>query len=223
MVHCNNGTSELDQWFYLFKEFAESIGYKIKDSQVYDAMYNESLKGMPDCDDIISFNYLSGEPVTGLMEGCPLLVRKADSKFSFANFMRSQLYSIFASLSIGAKVLKTENVSIDKLTGHGGMFKTKGVAQRYLSAAMNAPVTVMDNAGEGGPFGMALLAAFHLWRDENQKLDDFLENKVFIKTHRTTIMAEEEDIIGFEKYMDRYQDLICVEKTASESFSKREA
>ena len=222
MVHCNNGTSELDQWFNLLKEFVNSIGCNIKDYQIYDAMYNESLKGDHDCDSIISFNYLSGEPITGLMEGSPLLVRKPESKFTFANLMKSQLYSIFAALSIGTKILKDEKVKIDKLTGHGGMFKTKGVAQRYLSAAMNAPVSVMENAGEGGPFGMAILASFYLWRDGNQSLEDYLEKKVFIQSRHSTIMATKEDITGFEKYMDRYQALICVEKTASVSFHKVE-
>lgn len=222
MVHCNNGTSELDQWFSIFKEFAESLGCKANTSQIYDAMYYASLDGSPSCDEVILFNYLSGEPITGLMEGHPLLVRKSNGRFNFANFMRSQIYSIFAALSIGTEILIEENVSIDKLTGHGGMFKTKGVAQRYLSAAMNAPVTVMENAGEGGPFGMALLAAFYLWGKENQGLEDFLETEVFSKTVRSTIMATKDDIVGFKQYMERYLALINVEKAAVESFKLKE-
>jgi sugar (pentulose or hexulose) kinase len=217
MVHCNNGTSEFDQWFNLFKEFYECMGNKADVGKMYETMYKESLKASPSCDGVLYFNYLSGEPVTGLIDGRPLLVRKPESKFSFANFMRSQLYSIFASLSIGMKILEGEGVEIDRLTGHGGVFKTEGVAQRYLSCAMKAPVTVMKTAGEGGPYGMALLAAFCKWRAAGQSLEDFLD-EVFSKAEGLTVMASEQELKGYGEYLESYTKLLAAEKTAVEVF-----
>lgn len=218
MVHCNNGTSEFDRWFNLFREFYECMGQKADVGQMYDKMYNESLKADPDCSDIIYFNYLSGEPVTGLIDGRPLLVRKPESCFSFANFIRSQLYSVFAALSIGNSILENENVVIDRLTGHGGMFKTEGVAQRFLSAAMKAPVTVMKTAGEGGPYGMALLASFYIWRASDQVLETYLDNGPFAKAEGSRIMASKEDLLGYNKYIDSYVKLIDTEKSSVEAF-----
>ena len=217
MVHCNNGTSEFDQWFNFLKEFCEKIGKSVKNSELYDLMFFESLNGDSDCSDIIYFNYLSGEPVSGLVSGRPLLVRKAESRFNFANFMRSQLYSVFAALSIGNEILIKEKVQIDRLTGHGGMFKTKGVAQRFLSAAMKAPVTVMETAGEGGPYGMAILASYYLYKDEYYTLEEYLTHSVFKNRRGNTMMPTKEDIIGFERYMDNYRKLLVTEKSATEN------
>ena len=216
MVHCNNGTSELDQWFNLFSELMQSLSLAVKDSDLYEAMYQSSLNGDSDCSDIIYYNYLSGEPVTGLIDGRPLMVRKPESKFTFSNFMRSQLYSIFASLYIGNQILVKENVTIDRLTGHGGMFKAKGVAQRYLSASMNAPVTVMETAGEGGPFGMALLASFLIWREKGQGLDEYIETKAFADAKSSSLMATKEEIAGFRKYIQNYCNLLETEKSSVE-------
>lgn len=217
MVHCNNGTSELDQWFNLFKELCEKIGKPVKNSELYDLMFFESLNGDSDCSDIIYFNYLSGEPVCGLVSGLPLLVRKAESRFNFANFMRSQLYSVFAALSIGNEILIKEKVQIDRLTGHGGMFKTKDVAQRFLSAAMKAPVTVMETAGEGGPYGMAILASYYLYKDEYYTLEEYLTRSVFKNRRGNTMMSTKEEITGFERYMDNYRKLLVTEKSATEN------
>ena len=218
MVHCNNGTSEFDQWFSMFKGLLACLGKDMPSAEMYDAMYKESLKGDPDCSDVIYFNYLSGEPVSGLIDGRPLLVRKAESKFTFANFMRSQLYSVFASLSIGNRILIAEDVKIKRLTGHGGMFKTEGVAQRFLSAAMKAPVSVMTTAGEGGPYGMALLAAFYLWKKEGQTLEAYLDSEIFSNAKINTVMASDEDIKGYEKYMEKYTSLLNAEKEAVQDF-----
>lgn len=218
MVHCNNGTSEFDKWFNLFKDFYETMGQESDDSKIYEAMYNSSLKGDLDCSDIIYFNYLSGEPVSNLIDGRPLLVRKAESKFTFANFMRSQLYSIISALSLGNQILKKENVVIDRLTGHGGMFKAKGVAQRYLSSAMNVPVSVTKTAGEGGPYGMALLASYYLLKDNKQTLEDFLDKKVFANAKSTTVMASEEEVKAYASYLKKYKKLLNAEKEAVKAF-----
>ncbi len=218
MVHCNNGTSEFDQWFNLFREFYECMGNNADASEMYERMYLESLKADPDCSDIIYFNYLSGEPVTGLTSGRPLLVRKNTSSFTFRNFMRSQLYSVFASLSIGNRILEDENVVIERLTGHGGMFKTEGVAQRYLSSAVKAPVTVMKTAGEGGPYGMALLASYLIWRGKGESLEDFLDNGAFLRAEGSTVMADEEDVHGYERYIENYTKLLEAEKCAEKVF-----
>lgn len=218
MVHCNNGTSEFDQWINLFKEFLSCMEDKADNSNIYEKMYMESLKADPDCSDIIYFNYLSGEPITGLTEGRPLLVRKNASRFTLANFMRSLLYSVFASLSIGNKILKNENVVIERLTGHGGMFKTKGVAQKFLSAAVKAPVFVMNTAGEGGPYGMAILASFLIWRGHNESLEDYLDNRAFLNAEGDCLMAQEADIAGYERYIKNYVKLLETEKSAERSF-----
>lgn len=218
MVHCNNGTSEFDQWFSIFKEFYECLGAKADVGEMYERMYRKSLEADPDCSDVIYFNYLSGEPLTGLGEGRPLLVRKNTSSFTFANFMRSQLYSVFASLSIGNRILESENVVIDRLTGHGGMFKTEGVAQNFLSAAVKAPVTVMKTAGEGGPYGMAILASFLIWRKEGENLEDFLDNGAFYGIKGSCVIASDKDILGYERYIENYIKLLEVEKCAEKVF-----
>ncbi len=218
MVHCNNGTSELDQWVNLFGEFVRCMGEKADTAQIYEKLYKESLKAESDCSDVIYFNYLSGEPLTGLTEGRPLLVRKNESNFTLANFMRSQIYSVFASLSIGNRILEKENVRIERLTGHGGMFKTEGVAQNFLSAAVKAPVFVMKTAGEGGPYGMALLASFLLWRERGESLEDFLDNGAFKKAECISLMASKEDMRGYEKYIGSYVKLLEAEKCAERVF-----
>lgn len=218
MVHCNNGTSEFDQWFNLLREFYECMGGTPDTTHMYEKMYKESLKADSDCGDVICFNYLSGEPVTGLRDGRPLLVRKNSSSFTFANFMRSQLYSVFASLSIGNRILENEHVVIERLTGHGGMFKTEGVAQSYLSSAVKAPVTVMKTAGEGGPYGMALLASYLIWRKKDESLEDFLDNGAFLNAEGSTVMADEQDILGYERYIENYTKLLETEKCAERVF-----
>ena len=159
------------------------------------------------------FNYISGEPVTGLNDGRPLLVRRKDSKLSLANFMRSQIYSIFASLAVGHRILHGENVRIKRLTGHGGLFKTPGVAQRYLAAAMDAPVTVMKTAGEGGPYGMALLAAYLLHAKETT-LEDYLENVAFAGAESSTMEPDAADVAGYKVYLQTYCDALDLEHTA---------
>lgn len=210
MVHCNNGTSELDAWMRMFKELLDLMGTEADD--LYGKLFSESLSGAGDCGGILLYNYISGEPITGLTDGRPLLVRAKGANLTLANFMRSQIYSVMASLAVGMQILTQENVQIKRLTGHGGLFKTAGVAQRYLAAAMNSPVTVMKTAGEGGPYGMALLAAY-IKESENKSLEEFLED-VFQRTEGITVEPQSGDITGFADYMQEYCKGLELEHTA---------
>ncbi|MDD7386500.1 MAG: FGGY-family carbohydrate kinase [Firmicutes bacterium] len=213
MVHCNNGTSELDAWTRMFGEILTVVGADVSRGELYGILFHESLNGSADCDDVTLYNYISAEPVTGLNDGRPLLVRRKDSKLTLANFMRSQIYSIFASLAVGHRILEAEQVQIKRLTGHGGLFKTPGVAQKYLAAAMNAPVTVMKTAGEGGPYGMALLASYLLHAREST-LEDYLENVVFGGVEGSTMEPETADVTGYAAYLTAYCDALNLEHCA---------
>lgn len=215
MVHCNNGTSELDYWMRLFKEVLETVGASDMTDSLYQSLFEKSLQGDPDCSGVLLYNYISGEPITGLITGRPLLVRESDSSFTLANFMRSQIYSVMASLAVGTKILDSEQVQIKRLTGHGGLFKTPGVAQRYLAAAMKSPVTVMETAGEGGPYGMAILAAY-LSKREEMSLEEYLEKVVFARAEAVTIVPSEAEILGFAKYLEAYCTYLPVETAASQ-------
>ncbi len=213
MVHCNNGASELDAWMRMIREILAIVGADVSTDELYGKLFNESLNGAADCDDVTIYNYISGEPVTGLNDGRPLLVRRKDSKLSPANFMRSQIYSIFASLAVGHRILHAEQVSIKRLTGHGGLFKTSGVAQKYLAAAMNAPVTVMKTAGEGGPYGIALLAAYLLHAEE-MSLESYLQDVVFIDRKGSTIEPNNADVAGYTAYLNVYCDCLDLQHCA---------
>ena len=213
MVHCNNGASELDAWMRMFGEILTAVGANVSTGELFGKLFNESLNGAADCDDVTLYNYISGEPVTGLNDGRPLLVRRKDSKLSLANFMRSQIYSIFASLAVGHRILDAEQVRIRRLTGHGGLFKTPGVAQKYMAAALNAPVTVMKTAGEGGPYGMALLASYVL-RAKEITLEEYLENVVFGDAEGSTMEPDAADVAGYKAYLKAYCDALDLEHTA---------
>jgi len=211
MVHCNNGASELDGWMGMFSQLAKLLGADTED--LYGKLFNESLKGDADCGGLLLYNYVSGEPITGLNDGRPLLVRPKDSKLTLANFMRSQIYGVWASLAIGMEIFTNEKVTVRRLTGHGGLFKTAGVAQRYLAAAVNSAVTVMKTAGEGGPYGMALLAAYRNVRDE-MPLEDFLEKEVFAGAEGVTLEPEQSEVTAFRDYLQRYQKALALEQVA---------
>jgi len=218
MVHCNNGSSELDAWVRVFGEFLALCGEtNLSTGDLYRILFEESLDGDADCDDVILYNYLSGEPVTGLSEGRPMLIRRPESKFTLANFMRSHIYGIMASLAVGMRILTDEKVEIRRLTGHGGIFKTPGVAQRYMAASMNAPITVMANAGEGGPYGMALLAAYKLFRAEGETLEDYLENRVFADAEGVTLQPLPEEVEGYKRYLDKFCSALKVQAAAVEN------
>ena len=213
MVHCNNGASELDAWMRMFGQMLKAVGAEVSTGDLYGRLFGESLEADADCDGVILYNYVSGEPVTGLPNGRPLLVRRKDSRLSLANFMRSQIYSIFASLAVGHRILNDEQVRIKRLTGHGGLFKTPGVAQRYLAAAMNSPVSVMKTAGEGGPYGMAILAAYMLHKDE-MTLEDYLQNVVFGGVEGSTMEPDPADVAGYAAYLADYCAGLPLEHTA---------
>ena len=214
MVHCNNCTSDLNAWVNLFGEFLGMYGTLDKNA-LYGDLYRKAMEGDKDCGGLIAFNYFSGEPVTGFEEGRPLFVRRPDSRFTLANFMRSHLYSSLAALKIGLDILlKEEAVQIDSVTGHGGLFKTEGVGQSILAAAMNAPISVMETAGEGGAWGIALLAAYMLYREEGQSLGEYLDQKVFAGMQARTMEPDPADVAGFDAFIARYQACMPVERAA---------
>ena len=183
---------------------------------LYTKLYEKSLDGDPDCGGVTVCNYLAGEGVTHLDAGCPLVVRAPEARFTLANFFRAQLYATLATLKIGMDILASEGVAIDSLTGHGGLFKTPLVSQRYMAAACNAPVACLDTAGEGGPYGMALLAAYRVWKAEAETLEDYLNNRVFAGTSGATVQPDGETVKGFNAYMARYRALLDVERKALE-------
>ncbi|MGI6232562.1 MAG: xylulokinase [Prevotella sp.] len=215
MVHCNNCTSDINAWVNIFKEFEELIGVKPDMHDLFTKLFQAGLKGDPDCGGLLSYNYFSGEPVTGLEEGRPLLVRSANDKFTLANFMRSQLYAAVGVLKIGNDILfNQEKVAVDKITGHGGYFTTPGVGQRILAAALNSPISVMETAGEGGPWGMALLASYCVNNDKNLSLEDFLDKNVFAGNTGTEIAPTPEDVEGFNTYIENYKRGLDIEHAA---------
>lgn len=218
MVHCNNCTSDLNAWVNLFGEFAESVGMDVDKNRLFSVLYNKALEGEKDCSGMVAYNYVSGEPVTGLEEGRPMFVRCPDSRMDLANFMRTHLYAALASLKIGLDILlKKEDVRIDSITGHGGLFKTKGVGQKILAAAMNAPISVMETAGEGGAWGIALLAAYRENRKDGQSLDDYLEQEVFAGRKAETIEPDRADVEGFDAYTEKYKACLAAQKAAAEA------
>ena len=215
MVHCANCTSDINAWVNLLNEFAEMLGVEINKGELFTKLFYKALEGDPDCGGLLSYNYFSGEGVTALDEGRPVFARMPNCSFTLANFMRTHLLSALSTLKIGLDILRTEeNIPVDKILGHGGFFKTPGVGQRMLSAAVSAPVTVMETAGEGGPYGMALMAAYMLWKDEGETLEDYLDNKVFADAASSTLMADEIEIAGFDAFLTRYKNAFDVERTA---------
>ena len=217
MVHCNNCTSDLNAWVNLFDQFAETFGMKIDKNDLYGTLYRKALEADADCGGLVAYNYFSGEPVTGLNEGRPMFVRMPDADFTLANFMRSHLYSALAALKVGNDILlKEEKVAVDSLMGHGGLFKTPVVGQQILAAALNAPVTVMDTASEGGPWGMAVLAAYMMEKGENEGLADYLSEKIFAGQTGTTIAPQASDVAGFDAFMTKYVATLSAEKAAVE-------
>ena len=218
MVHCNNCTNDINAWVGMLRETAELFGAKVNAGDLYTALYKKSLEGAADCDGVLVYNYMAGEGVTHLDSGRPLVTRRPDSAFTLANFMRSQIYGTMATMCIGMEILHKENVAIDSLTGHGGLFKTPGVGQRYMAAACKAPVTCMETAGEGGPYGMALLASYMVCREEGESLGDYLSHKVFAGAKGSTLTPDPEDVKGFEAYLQNYVSGLAAEKAAVASF-----
>ena len=219
MVHCNNCTSDLNAWVNLFKEFAECYGgMEVDMNRLFGTLYNKALEGDADCGGLLAYNYFSGEHITGFNEGRPLFVRTPESKFNLANFMRVHLYTSLGALKTGMDILlKKENVKLDRMMGHGGLFKTKGVGQRILAGAIDTPVYVMETAGEGGAWGIALLASYMLNKKENQPLDAFLSEEVFHGETGVRMEPNAEDVAGFDAFIQRYKECLPVERAAVES------
>lgn len=216
MVHCNNCTSDLNAWVNLFKEFAEAFGMDVDMNKLFGTLYNKALEGDADCGGLLAYNYFSGEHITGFEEGRPLFVRRPDSKFNLANFMRVHLFTSLGALKVGFDVLlKEEGVKIDHILGHGGLFKTKGVGQKILAAAINAPVAVMETAGEGGAWGMALLASYMVNKEEGETLEAFLENKVFAGNTGSSMQPDPADVEGFNAFIaNGYKAGLPIERAA---------
>ena len=215
MVHCNNCTSDLNAWVNIFKEFAESFGIDVDMNKLFGTLYNKALEGDKDCGGLLAYNYFSGEHITGFEEGRPMFVRTPDSKFSLANFMRANLYTSLGALKVGLDILlKEEEVAIDRITGHGGLFKTKGVGQKILAAAMDATVSVMKTAGEGGAWGIALLASYMVNKDAGEALEDYLQNKVFGGDEGEKMDPDPEDVKGFDEFIKRYRVGFPIERAA---------
>ena len=215
MAHSNNCTSDLNAWVNVFKEFAEAMGMEVDMNKLFGTLYNKALEGDPDCGGLLSYCYFSGEHMTGFEEGRPLFVRSPESKFNLANFMRVHLYTALGALKTGLDILmKEEDVKVDKMLGHGGLFKTEGVGQKIMAAAVNAPVSVMKTAGEGGAWGMAILAADMLDKAEDEMLDTYLSDKVFAGEEGTTIAPDEKDVEGFDEFIKQYQKGLALERVA---------
>ncbi|MCI7792219.1 MAG: FGGY-family carbohydrate kinase, partial [Lachnospiraceae bacterium] len=220
MVHCNNCTSDLNAWVNIFKEFQEATGAKVDMNELYGTLYRKALEGDADCGGLLSYGYFSGEHITGFEEGRPLFVRTPDSKFSLANFMRTNLYTALGALKIGLDILfKEEKVSLDELLGHGGLFKTEGVGQRIMAAAVNVPVSVMKTAGEGGAWGIAILANYMLQKEEKESLSDYLNNHVFAGEESSRMEPNANDVAGFEAFMERYKAGLAIERAAVDSLN----
>ncbi len=218
MVHCNNCTTDINSWVNLFGQFAQKAGLGIDRNTLFTLLYSISLEGRPDCGGLMSCNYYSGEGVTDFDRGMPIFIHRPDSPVNLADFMRTHMMSAMSTLKMGMDILRNEEVRIDKIFGHGGYFKTPVAGQRILSAAIGAPVSVMETAGEGGPYGMALLAAYMVW-GKGESLEDFLDDQVFKDSVTETIMASKAEVEGFDRYIEDYKRVLEVERRSLEVFN----
>ena len=218
MVHCNNCTSDLNAWVNLFKEFAEAMGIQVDMNQLFGTLYHKAMEGDTDCGGLLAYNYFSGEHITGFEEGRPLFVRTPESKFNLANFMRVNLFTSLGALKTGMDILlKEEGVRLDKILGHGGLFKTKGVGQKLLAGAIDTPVSVMETAGEGGAWGIAVLASYLVNKEAGESLEDYLNHKVFAGQEGEEVQPDTRDVQGFNEFMVRYKAGLAIERAAVEN------
>lgn len=218
MVHCNNCTSDLNAWVGLFREFAESFGIQADANKLFEVLFTKALAGEADCGGLLGYNYVSGEPVTGFAEGRPLFVRTPDSRFTLANVMRTNLYTAFATLKIGLDImLKEEGVKVTQIFGHGGLFKTKGAGQQILADAINAPVSILETAGEGGAWGIALLASYMIHKNNHETLEDYLANRVFAAQSGEELLPNPSGVEGFNDFIRRYKKGLAIERAAVEN------
>mgnify|MGYP005752040229 FL=1 len=218
MVHCNNCTSDLNAWVNLFREFAQAFGVEADMNQLFGTLYNKALEGDADCGGLLAYNYFSGEHITGFEEGRPLFVRTPESHFNLANFMRVHLFTALGALKTGMDILlKEEGVKLDKIMGHGGLFKTKGVGQKIMAGAIDTPVSVMETAGEGGAWGIAILASYMKNKKDGQTLEAYLDEEVFVGQKGEEIQPDPEDVKGFDQFMERYAAGLAIERAAVDS------
>ena len=216
MAHTNTCTSEIDAWVNLFADTAKVMGWPVDKNELYSTLFRKALEGDPACDGIVSFNYFAGEPLTGTEHGRPMVVRMPDSRLTAANFMRAQLYGAIATLKIGMDMLaQEEQVESDRLLGHGGFFKTPGVGQQILADALNVPITTMETAGEGGPWGMALLAAYMVRKTDSETMEDYLQNRVFCSAKSSCVEPNVHGADGFRKWLERYKACLPAQKAAA--------
>ncbi len=219
MVHANNCSSDLNAWLGLFREFSEAMGQKVDMNRIFEVVLNKALEADPDGGGLLSYGYFSGETITGMQVGRPLFVRTPESHFNLANFIRTHLFTAFGALKIGMDLLtKEENVAIENILAHGGLFKTPVVGQKILAGALNTPVSVIATAGEGGAWGMAILASYLVNKSPDESLEDFLDNKVFEEVAREEIYPDELDVKGFETFIDRYKKGLVIEQAAVDHF-----
>lgn len=215
MAHSNNCSSDYDAWIGLFAEFSKALGMDIDKTKLYETLFEMALQGDPDCGGLLAYGYISGEHITHFEEGRPLFVRSSDSNFNLANFMRVNLFTALGALRTGLNILfEKEAVRVDEILGHGGFFKTRGVGQKIMAAAVNGPVSVMETAGEGGAWGIALLAAYMIHRKENESLEDFLKQQVFAGRQGSTVAPDAKDVAGFNQFMKRYTRGLVIERAA---------
>lgn len=218
MVHCNTCTSDLDAWVRVLGEALEAAGASLTRSQTYELFYRKAMEGEPDCGGLLNFNFYSGEPVIDIAEGCPLFLRRPDAELTFANFARAQLYSTLAALKLGLDILLVrEKVSLNRLLGHGGLFKVPVVGQKMMASALGVPVSVLDTASEGGPWGMALLAGYLVWKKPAESLEEYLDRSVFSSCSGSTEYPDQSDTAGFIRFLDDYVKCIPVERLAADS------
>ncbi|MBM7573632.1 xylulokinase [Aquibacillus albus] len=220
MAHSNNCTSDLNAWVGLFEEFSKSMGIEVDTNTLFETLFKQALQGDPDGGGLLSYGYLSGEHMTHFEEGRPLFVRSSDSNFNLANFMRTHLFTAFGAMKIGMDILlEEEKVKLDEILGHGGIFKTEGVGQSILAAALNTPVSVMETAGEGGAWGIALLASYMINKEDNETLDEYLNEKIFADQAVKTVSPDPKDVEGFEQFMERYKKGLAIERAAVENLN----
>ncbi len=215
MVHSNNCTSDLNAWVDLFHEFTQALGVDISQSRLFELLFHQALAGDADAGGLLAYNYLSGEHLTGLAQGRPLFVRSPESRFSLANFFRAHLFSALGALKIGLEILfDQEGVKVERILGHGGFFKTREVGQKFMAAAMNVPVSVMETAGEGGAWGIAVLAAYMHQKDPAEPLEAYLASRVFAAATSATVAPDPRDVNGFQQFMERYKKGLEIERAA---------
>lgn len=215
MVHCNNGTSELNTWVHMFQELLVMMNVKISTEELYHQLFAKALQGQSNGGGILACNYVSGEHITGFEEGMPFVMRRPQGTFDLANFMLTQMYSSIATLTLGMHILtKEEKITVENMFGHGGFFKTVDVGQKVMAAALHAPVSVMDTAGEGGAWGCAVLAAYRANVDAYRDILDYLNNNVFAETQIHTVQPDGRLQDGFDDYIEAYKTCLAMERCA---------